>query len=199
MAARHVYLARHGAADAFGELTAARETSRSLPGVPVAGATELIDHVPYVPARAEMPAAWAGFFDGYDDDEAAAGRRTADALVARCATAPDPAAPGRDTHEVLVTHAYAIAWLVGHALDRVPRTRAALRPGARTAPCDFRTRSPPPAAPCSATPRSWPTGPRATRRREGRPGCPAARRPGATVADRHGAVRRGRRRGCGRR
>ena len=127
MAARHVYLARHGAADACGELTAARETSRSLPGVPVAGATELIDHVPYVPARAEMPAAWAGFFDGYDDDEAAAGRRTADALVARCATAPDPAAPGRDTHEVLVTHAYAIAWLVGHALDRVPRTRAALR------------------------------------------------------------------------
>lgn len=152
MAARHLYLARHGAADAFGELTdvgrrqsrllgerlaqvpvdavwhsplpravaCARELSRSLPGVPVAGAAELVDHVPYVPARAEMPNAWAGFFDGYDDDEAAAGRRTADALVARFATAPDPAAPGRDTHEVLVTHAYPIAWLVRHALDAPP-------------------------------------------------------------------------------
>lgn len=149
MAARHLYLARHGAADAFGELTDvgrrqsrllgdrlaqvpvdavwhsplpravafAREVSRSLPGVPVAAAAELIDHIPYVPSGSEMPSTWAGFFDGYDDDEAAAGRRTADALVARFATAPDPAAPERDTHEVLITHAYPIAWLVRHALD----------------------------------------------------------------------------------
>lgn len=147
MAARHLYLARHGAADAFGELTdvgrrqsrllgerlahvpvdavwhsplpraaaCARELARSLPGVPVAAAAELVDHVPYVPDRAEMPRPWAGFFDGYDDEEAASGRRTADALVARFATAPDPGARG--THEVLVTHAYPIAWLVRQALD----------------------------------------------------------------------------------
>jgi probable phosphoglycerate mutase len=149
MGARHLYLARHGAADAFGELTdvgrrqsgllgerlahvpvdavwhsplpraaaSARELARYLPGVPVAEAAELVDHVPYVPAPAETPRSWVGFFDGYDDAEAASGRRTADALVARFATEVDPVAQGGDTHEVLVTHAYPIAWLIRHALD----------------------------------------------------------------------------------
>lgn len=153
MSTRHLYLARHGEADAFGRLTAtgrrqssllgerlaavpidavwhsplpraaasAHELARHLPGVPVAEAPELIDHVPHVPPAAETPRAWAGFFDGYDAAEAASGRRLADALVARFAKAPDPAGRGRpDTHEVLVTHAYQIAWLVRHALDAPP-------------------------------------------------------------------------------
>ncbi|MEU7753118.1 histidine phosphatase family protein [Micromonospora sp. NPDC049101] len=147
MATRHLYLARHGAADAFGELTdagyrqadllgrrlaglpidavwhsmlpraaaSAREIAKHLPDVPVAEAAELIDHVPYVPTPDEMPRSWAGFFDGYDEAEAAAGRRTADALVTRFTTAPE-----RDSHEVLVTHAYPIAWLVRHALAAPP-------------------------------------------------------------------------------
>ena len=149
MGIRRLYLARHGAADPFGELTgigrrqadllgerlaglpvdviwhsplpraaaSAHEIARHLPGVPVAEAAELIDHVPYVPSPAETPPAWAGFFDGYDAAEAASGRRLAEALTARFATAPDPAI---DTHEVLVTHAYQIAWLVRHALDAPP-------------------------------------------------------------------------------
>lgn len=154
MATRHLYVCRHGEADALGELTAAgrrqsrllgerlsrvpvdavwhsplpraaasaHELARHLPGVPVAAAPELVDHVPHVPRPAETPPSWRGFFDGYDDAEAAAGRRTADALVARFATTPDraapgPAAPADDTHEVLVTHAYPVAWLVRHALD----------------------------------------------------------------------------------
>lgn len=154
MATRHLYLARHGAADAFGTLTdlgrrqsdllgarlagvpidavwhsplpraeaCAHELARHLPDVPVTEAAELIDHVPYVPEPAETPPSWAGFFDGYDAAEAAEGHRLAEALVARFARVPEPDARGAraDTHEVLVTHAYPIAWLVRHALDAPP-------------------------------------------------------------------------------
>ncbi|GAA2184718.1 histidine phosphatase family protein [Micromonospora lupini] len=152
MSTRYLYLARHGSADAFGELTdaghqqadllgrrlarlpidavwhsmlpraaaSAREIARHLPDVPVAEAAELVDHVPYVPDAHEMPGAWAGFFDGFDEAEASAGRRTAQSLVTRFATAPERTEP--DSHEVLVTHAYPIAWLVRHALD-APSTR----------------------------------------------------------------------------
>ncbi|GAB2957617.1 histidine phosphatase family protein [Micromonospora polyrhachis] len=149
MGTRHLYLARHGAADPFGELTdighqqanllgerlaclpidaiwhsplpraaaSAREIARHLPDAPVAQAAELIDHVPYVPSPAETPPSWAGFFDGYDDTEAAAGHRLAESLTSRFAASPGPAP---DTHEILVTHAYPIAWLVRHALDAPP-------------------------------------------------------------------------------
>lgn len=148
VAARHLYLVRHGAADALGALTdvgrrqsallgrrlaavpldmvwhsplpraaaSAHEIARHLPGVPVKEAAELVDHVPYVPGPVEMPPAWAGFFDGYEAAEAAAGRALADALVARFAGPPEGATPQHDSHEVLVTHAYPIAWLVRHAL-----------------------------------------------------------------------------------
>ncbi|MEU8381866.1 histidine phosphatase family protein [Streptosporangium sp. NPDC048865] len=153
MTIRRLYLARHGAADAFGELTdigrrqagllgerlagqpvdavwhsplpraaaSARELARHLPGVPVAEAAELVDHVPYVPGPAETPPARAGFFDGYDDAEAASGRKLADALVARFAKAPGTTGTtATGTYEVLVTHAYQIAWLLRHALDAPP-------------------------------------------------------------------------------
>lgn len=162
MATRYLYLARHGAADAFGALTAighqqagllgerlagvpidavwhsplpravasAHELARHLPNVPVAEAAELIDHVPYVPSTAETPPSWVGFFDGYDDAEAASGHRLAEALVARFAKVPETTTTKvpetgtkgtqPDTHEVLVTHAYPIAWLVRHALDAPP-------------------------------------------------------------------------------
>jgi probable phosphoglycerate mutase len=154
MATRHLYLGRHGAADAFGQLTgvgrrqagllgerlarlpvdavwhsplprataSAHELARYLPNVPVAEAAELVDHVPYVPTAAETPPSWAGFFDGYDDAEAASGRRLAEALVARFAKVPGPGVEGTrpDRHEVLVTHAFQVAWLVRHALDAPP-------------------------------------------------------------------------------
>ncbi|WP_028478223.1 histidine phosphatase family protein [Nocardia sp. CNY236] len=150
MATRYLYLARHGAADALGELTdagyqqadllgrrlaplpiaavwhsmlpraaaSAREVAKHLPEVPVAAAAELIDHIPDVPDADEMPRAWAGFFDGFDEAEAAAGKRTAEAMVARFTKAPERSES--DSHEVLVTHAYPIAWLVRHALDAPP-------------------------------------------------------------------------------
>lgn len=144
MPTRHLYVVRHGDADALGELTAtgrrqcdrlgarlagvpvdalwhsplpravasAQVLAGHLPGVPVAAADELVDHVPHVPDLAEVPAPLRGFFDGFDAAEAAAGRALADALVARFAR-PAPV----ETHEVLVTHGFQVAWLVRHALD----------------------------------------------------------------------------------
>ncbi|MBB5958627.1 putative phosphoglycerate mutase [Saccharothrix tamanrassetensis] len=158
MATRHLYLARHGAADEFGRLTdvgrrqanllgerlaglpvdavwhspipravaSAREVARHLPDVPVAEAVELTDHVPYVPGATEMPPPWAGFFDEYDDAEVASGGRLAEALVSRFARVADQATERAQadtptaTHEVLVTHAFQIAWLVRHALGAPP-------------------------------------------------------------------------------
>lgn len=152
MGTRHLYLARHGDADPFGELTdvghkqtdllgarlaripvevvwhsplpraaaSAHELARHLPGVPVTEAAELVDHVPYVPPTGEIPTPWAGFFDGYDDAEAAHGHRLAEELITRFATTPQAGPRGEDSHEVLITHAYPIAWLVRHALGAPP-------------------------------------------------------------------------------
>ncbi len=170
MGTRFLYVARHGMADAFGELTdvgrrqvsllgqrlaglpldaiwhsplpraalSAQELARHLPDVPVAEAAELVDHVPYVLNAAEMPGPWAGFFDGYDQAEAASGQRLAEALVARFARTPEPAgntqpAARHDTHEVLVTHAYPIAWLVRHALGAALPRWLSLTSSANTA------------------------------------------------------------------
>lgn len=154
MATRHLYVARHGAADPFGELTGTGERqahllgerlSRSpidavlhsplaraastaqvlgehLPASPVIEAPELIDHVPHVPA--DPPPAWAGFFDGYDAAEAAAGASLAEALTTRFARPADT-----ESHEVLVTHAYQVAWLVRHALGAPPERWLAMSCG----------------------------------------------------------------------
>lgn len=149
MATRYLYIARHGDADPFGNLTdtgrkQARLLGKRLAHLPisavwhsplprakdtateldlylggstrVAEAAELIDHVPYVPQPEETPASWIPFFDGYDPDEAAAGNTIAQSLTARFATAPED----EDTHEVLITHAYPIAWLIRDALGAPP-------------------------------------------------------------------------------
>ena len=150
MATRYLYIARHGDADAFGELTdTGREQARLLgrrlahlpidavwhsplpraaasaqelaaqlrSGAPVAEAAELIDHVPYVPTPDETPHAWVPFFDGYDAAGAADGNEIARSLITRFARPPDDV---DDVHEVLITHAYPIAWLVRDALDAPP-------------------------------------------------------------------------------
>lgn len=150
MVARTLYFVRHGEADTWGQLTdAGREQSRligqrlsrlpidvvwhsplpravesaqiiaaEMPRVFVDEAPELIDHVPYVPDREDLSPSWLGFFDGYDRSEADAGRQTAAALAARFGT-PNVRAQ-RATHEVAVTHAYPIAWMVREALGAPP-------------------------------------------------------------------------------
>lgn len=150
MAARTVYLVRHGAADAWGQLTEeGREQARligqrlarlpidvvwhsplpravdsaqviaaQLPRVLVDEAAEAIDHVPFVPDLEDLSPSWEGFFDGYDRSEADAGRRTADSLTARFG-GPNGRAQ-RLTHEVIVTHAYPIAWMIRDALGAPP-------------------------------------------------------------------------------
>lgn len=144
---RHLYLARHGDADALGSLTevgrrqaallgerladlpvdvvwhsplpraeaTAAVIARYLPGTAVLEATELVDHVPYVPPPDELPSSRGGFFDGYDEAEAAHGREQAAALTRRFGDAG-----ARITHEVLITHAFQVAWLVRHALGAPP-------------------------------------------------------------------------------
>lgn len=144
---RHLYIARHAAADPFGSLTdvgrrqadflgrrlatlpvdvvwhsplpraqaTAAILAEHLPEVPVLEASELVDHVPYIPTPGEAPPSWAGFFDGYDDAEAAHGAERAAALVRRFG-----AVGARTTHEVLITHAYQVSWLVRHALSAPP-------------------------------------------------------------------------------
>ncbi|MEU8108687.1 histidine phosphatase family protein [Nonomuraea muscovyensis] len=83
------------------------------------------------PARRKHPRPGPASFDGYDETEAASGQRLAEALVARFAKAPEATADGTrpDTHEVLVTHAYPIAWLVRHALDAPPSRWLGLNSG----------------------------------------------------------------------
>lgn len=150
MPTRYLYIARHGDADAFGDLTdtgreqarllgrrlahlpvdavwhsplpraaaSARELDLFLGGsAPVSEAAELVDHVPYVPSQEETPPSWAPFFDGYDADEAATGRKIAQSLTDRFTSAPGQ---DDDIHEVLITHAYPIAWLIRDALDAPP-------------------------------------------------------------------------------
>lgn len=149
MVTRYLYLARHGDADPFGELTetghqqarllgqrlahlpidavwhsplpraaasAAELAGQLAAGTPVAAAEELIDHIPYVPSPEETPASWVPFFDGYDAEEADAGNRLAQRLTARFATAPEH----DDVREVLITHAFQIAWLLRDALAAPP-------------------------------------------------------------------------------
>ncbi|MEW1797976.1 MULTISPECIES: histidine phosphatase family protein [Streptomyces] len=145
MATRHVYLVRHGAADPFGELTGigrrqselvgqrlaglpvdviwhsplpratrcAQIVGRHLPNVAVLEAPELIDHIPHVPDQALQDR--SPFFDGYGPAETAEAERRSDALTTRFARPAET-----ETHEVLITHAYPVAWLVRHALDAPP-------------------------------------------------------------------------------
>lgn len=176
MATRYLYIARHGEADALGELTengceqarllgqrlshlpiatvwhsptpraaaSAFELSPYLKaGTPVKESAELIDHVPYVPPPAEVPEPWGPFFNGYDAEEAAAGYKIAESLTARFATAPD-ASQQNDIHELLITHAYPIAWLIRHAID-APKSRWLSLTSANTAltVIEFYPRQPP--------------------------------------------------------
>lgn len=58
----------------------ARIMGEAIPRVLMDEAAELVDHVPFVPDRDHL-SSWQGFFDGYDDRAAEAGRHPALQLV----------------------------------------------------------------------------------------------------------------------
>lgn len=162
MAVRTLYVTRHGAADALGNLLdqgrdqcarlaqrlrgvpfdaiwhsplpraadSARILSKAFPAVLVDEAGELIDHVPHVPPAADRTPGDIGFFDGYGEQEAAHGEQLARRLIRRFAHAPGPGR--RSTCELLITHAYPVAWLVRDALRAPPRAWLSLRQIANT-------------------------------------------------------------------
>ncbi|MDN5724705.1 MAG: histidine phosphatase family protein [Propionibacteriales bacterium] len=141
MSIRTLFIARHGMADAFGDLTpegadqmrllgrrlgasgvqqvwhsplpraVASAAALAWPDVPTARADELVDHIPYVPPADQMPSGWRGFFDGFDEQEARTGERTAEAMLSRFF---EPRA--EDRTELLITHAYQVSWFLRAAL-----------------------------------------------------------------------------------
>lgn len=147
MASRYFYLARHGEAVEDGVLSeAGREQARllgeRLAGSPIsvvhhsplpraAETARLIaghlphaevhssdlfgDYIPSVPARDTLPPVYASFLDGFTSAELAEGPPLAAAVVERHAVATEA-----ETHELLVTHNFLIAWFVRHALDAPP-------------------------------------------------------------------------------
>lgn len=150
MVTRTLYLARHGAADAFGELTTtgrrqAHLLGARLAGVPVdvlwhsplpraaATAEVLSGHLPGVPVieapelidhvpHVPAPSETPPSWAGFFDgyDDAEA---TAGAAIAEALVARFggiPAPARQDATEILITHSYPIAWLIRHALDAPP-------------------------------------------------------------------------------
>lgn len=147
MAHRLLYLVRHGEAAEDGPLTeAGREQARltgqrlagvpfdgmwhspvtraaqtarliaaHLPDVPVEESALAGDYVPHRPSREDLPAAARSFLGGYTEQEIAEGAVLAAAAEQRFARPAE-----RDTHELVVTHNFLIAWLVRHALDAPP-------------------------------------------------------------------------------
>lgn len=94
-----------------------------LPGVAPAVAEAAGDFVPYVPNPAELPADCAESLLGFLDGSSAAERARGE-LLARAALAEfgGVAAGAADRHDLVVTHAFTIGWLVRAAFD-APRWR----------------------------------------------------------------------------
>lgn len=143
VANRYLYLARHGEAIDEGELSpigreqaellgrrlaehpitavhhsplpraaaTAEIVAAHLPGAAVRSGEVYGDYVPAAPPREELPPRHAAFLDGFTETELASGPPLAAEAIARHA---GPAAA--ETHELIVTHNYLIAWFVRHAL-----------------------------------------------------------------------------------
>lgn len=97
-----------------GPLPRAAETARIV--APALGLTPVEAEAAgdYVPYRDDVPAAYRRFIDQFDDDD---GARLATEAIERF-TGP---APGdTDRHELVVTHAFTVGWLLRHALGAPP-------------------------------------------------------------------------------
>nr|WP_068115349.1 histidine phosphatase family protein [Nocardioides dokdonensis] len=76
------------------------------------------DYVPHVPGRDEVPDAWADVvyasLADVTEEEMSQGAALGSGAIDLLA---GPAVDGREPVEVVITHAFAIGWLVRHALD----------------------------------------------------------------------------------
>ncbi|MGA5303649.1 histidine phosphatase family protein [Nucisporomicrobium flavum] len=143
MTARYLYLARHGDAAEDSGLTAAgrrqaeclaerlgdvpltsithsplrraAETAALLPGPAPAEWDAAGDYVPYVPDP--VPPGFEVLFEGWTADELEAGPRLAAQALGRFAV---PSPDGAERHDLVVTHAFLVAWFVRDALGAPP-------------------------------------------------------------------------------
>ncbi|MFJ3930044.1 histidine phosphatase family protein [Streptomyces sp. NPDC090029] len=99
----------------------ARLIAEELDGVPVTASEAAGDYLPYVPERRELPESLADSvlerLALFPPQEREPGPRLAREAVARF-TGPVPGDAPR--HELVVTHAFLIAWLVREAMDAPP-------------------------------------------------------------------------------
>ncbi|MFI5764276.1 histidine phosphatase family protein [Streptomyces sp. NPDC051563] len=110
-----------------GPLPRAEQTARligeQLEDVPLHSSDVAGDYVPHVPAREELPADSADLFlrflSGVTEEE----RQQGPALARRALDLfTGPVDGGEDRHELVVTHAFLVSWLVREAMD-APRWR----------------------------------------------------------------------------
>jgi serine/threonine-protein phosphatase PGAM5 len=86
--------------------------SQCLPGVPVHCSEVVGDYIPPVPDLQALPEVYARFLHGVSADEYAAGAKLAAAAIEQHAVSA-----AAETHELIVTHSFLIAWFVRHAID----------------------------------------------------------------------------------
>ena len=157
MGTRHLYVARHGEADAFGELTDTGRRQADLLGerlahlsvdavwhspLPraVASAHELARHLPGVPVAeapelvdhvpyVPPPSEIPRPLLGFFDGYDDAESAAGRATADALVDRFATTTQGDDEHLVLVTHAFQIGWLVRHALDAPPSRWLGLNSG----------------------------------------------------------------------
>ncbi|MFF5635679.1 histidine phosphatase family protein [Streptomyces sp. NPDC012825] len=105
-----------------GPLARAAETARlvgeQLDGVPLRCSASAGDYVPYVPSREELPAEMADAMLGHLERVPAEERERGPGLAREAlGLFTGPVAGGEPRHELVVTHAFLIGWLVRAALD----------------------------------------------------------------------------------
>lgn len=119
LAGRPVSVLHHGPLPRAAET--ARLVAEQLTGVRPQPCAEAGDYLPYVPSRDELPSYSAEFvltrLSAATTEERQEGAGLARRAVERF-TGPVPG--DRERHELVVTHAFLIGWLVRHALDAPP-------------------------------------------------------------------------------
>ncbi len=97
-----------------GPLPRAAETARIVAAILGVEAAENAAAGDYVPYRDDLPAAYQAFVDQFPDDD---GQRLAEQAIERFT---GPADGNADRHDLVVTHAFTIGWLLRHALGAPP-------------------------------------------------------------------------------